>query len=166
MQRIAVGTLVLAVLAGAPALAQSRGWCHALPLERSFCRALAIETPKTTLRLAVADTESGRERGLMGLRVVPAGEGMIFVFPEQADVRRDFWMKDTIAPLDMIWVRTDGTVTSIAAKVPATKPHASDAQIARRYGFGRYVIELGSGDAQRAGLHPGLRLTVPDLDAT
>lgn len=102
----------------------------------------------------------------MGVRVVPPGEGMIFVFPEEADARRDFWMKDTITPLDMIWVRSDGTVTSIAASVPATKPHAPDAQIARRYGFGRYVIELGSGDARRAGLRPGLRLTIPDLDAS
>lgn len=166
MRRIVAGTLALAVLACGPALAQSPAWCHALPLERSFCRALAIDAPKTTLRLAVADTQTRRERGLMGVRPVPPGEGMIFVFPEQADARRDFWMKDTITPLDMIWVRTDGTVSSIAADVPATKPHAPDAKIARRFGFGRYVIELGAGRARSAGLRPGVRLRLPDLDAT
>jgi hypothetical protein len=165
MRRFAVGTLVLAVLACAPALAQSPGWCHALPLERSFCRALAIDTPKTILRVAVANTESRRERGLMGVQTVPPGEGMIFVFPEQVDARRDFWMKDTIAPLDMVWVRSDGTVTSIAADVPATKPHAPDAKIARRSGFGRYVIELGAGRARSAGLRAGVRLKIPELDA-
>ncbi len=82
--------------------------------------------PEGTLRLAVADTEPRRERGLMGVAAVPAGQGMLFVFPDDADVRRDFWMKDTIAPLDMIFVRRDGTISTIAANVPATKRGTPD----------------------------------------
>jgi uncharacterized membrane protein (UPF0127 family) len=140
-------------------------WCHAVPLERTFCRALVIDAPKATLRLAVADTETRRERGLMGVAVLPAEQGMLFVFPDDADVRRDFWMKDTIAPLDMVFVRVDGTLSAIAANVPATKRNARDADIARRNGIGRYVIELAAGRAHSAGLHVGYQLTIPEIDA-
>ncbi len=84
---------------------------------------------------------------------------MLFVFPEPGDQRRDFWMKDTIAPLDMVFVRADGTVSSVAARVPATKPGTPDDRIARRNGIGRFVIELAAGGAAAAGLKPGSRLT-------
>jgi len=140
-------------------------WCHAIPLERTFCRALVVDAPKASLRLAVADTEARRERGLMGVVALTPEQGMLFVFPDAADVRRDFWMKDTIAPLDMIFVRVDGTVSAIAADVPATKRGTRDANIARRHGIGRYVIELAAGRARSAGLRVGTNLTIPDIDA-
>ena len=154
-----------------PAAAQAAGavtrdaWCHVVPLERAFCRALAVQAPRTALRLAVADTDPRREHGLMGVRTVPAGEGMLFVFPEPGDQRRDFWMKDTIAPLDMVFVRADGTVSSVAARVPATKPGTPDDRVARRNGIGRFVIELAAGGAAAAGLKPGSRLELPALPA-
>ncbi len=161
------GLLVLALASAAPGLAQvtaGPAWCHAVPLERSFCRALAIEAPRATLRLAVAETEARRERGLMFVAAVPPDEGMLFVFPD-ADQRQEFWMKNTIAPLDMVFVRADGTVSSIAADVPATKRGTPDGKVARRNGIGRYVIELAAGGARRAGLRPGIGLIIPDLDA-
>ncbi len=148
-----------------PARAAGADWCREVPLERSFCRALVLDAPRTPLRLAVADTDPRREHGLMGVAAVPPGEGMLFVFPEPGDQRRDFWMKDTIAPLDMVWVRADGTVSSVAARVPATKPGTPDSRVARRFGIGRYVIELGAGGAAAAGLKPGSRLVLPALPA-
>ncbi len=165
--RLLAATAVLAALACArPAPAgEADAWCRAIPLEKSFCRALAVAAPKAALRLAVADTDPSREHGLMGVAAVPPGEGMIFVFPEPADQRRDFWMKDTIAPLDMVFVRADGTVSTVAARVPATKPGTPDSRVARRFGLGRYVIELAAGGAAAAGLRPGSRLTLPALPA-
>lgn len=156
----------LVALAGSgPVRAAAADWCREVPLERSFCRALVVDAPRGALRLAVADTDPRREHGLMGVAAVPPGEGMLFVFPEPDDQRRDFWMKDTIAPLDMIWVRADGTVSSVAARVPATKPGTPDSRVARRFGTGRYVIELGAGGAAAAGLKPGSRLVLPALPA-
>jgi uncharacterized membrane protein (UPF0127 family) len=141
-------------------------WCRAVPVERTFCRALVIAVPAGTLRVAVADTDARRERGLMGVGAVPHGEGMLFVFPDADDAERDFWMKDTITPLDMIFIRVDGTISTIAANVPATKPATSDAAVARRAGVGRYVLELGAGGAHRAGLRTGDRLVLPALAAS
>jgi uncharacterized membrane protein (UPF0127 family) len=151
----------IALAGSGPARAGAADWCREVPLERSFCRALVVDAPRGALRLAVADTDPRREHGLMGVAAVPPGEGMLFVFPEPGDQRRDFWMKDTIAPLDMIWVRADGTVSSVAARVPATKPGTPDSRVARRFGIGRYVIELGAGGAAAAGLKPGSRLVLP-----
>ncbi len=162
---IAAAGITAASLAGAGGAAaqvqaQTR-WCTKVPLERSFCPALTLEAPKATLRLAVADTDALRTRGLMGVRHIPNGEGMLFVFPDVAGAHHEFWMKDTLVALDMIFVESDGTVSSVFANVPVSKPHARDDAIARRAGTGRYVIELPAGAARRAGLAVGTRLAVP-----
>ena len=128
------------------------------------CRPLDVHTPRATLHLAVAASENQRERGLMNVPFVPAGQGMLFVF-DGSDQRRYFWMKDTIAPLDMIFLDGNGAITSIAANVPATAPGTPDDQIARREGVGRYVIELAAGEAARLGLAQGTRLVVPPVAA-
>lgn len=100
----------------------------------------------------------------MNVPSVPAGQGMLFVFPD-GDQPREFWMKNTITPLDMVFVNGNGAITSIAAAVPATAPGTSDANIARRSGFGTYVIELASGDAARLGLGTGVHLAIPRVEA-
>jgi hypothetical protein len=135
-----------------------------LPLERSFCSVLVVAAPRGTLRLAVQDTEARRERGLMGVRSVPPGEGMLFAFAD-GDGQHQFWMKDTLVPLDMVFVRGDGIVMATAQNVPATKPGTPDARIARRNGEGRYVIELAAGESERAGIDVGTRLIIPDIPA-
>ncbi len=157
---VAAAGLTAAGGSAAQAQAQTR-WCTKVPLEQSFCPALTLETPKATLRLAVADTDALRARGLMGVRHIPDGEGMLFVFPDVAGAHHEFWMKDTLVPLDMIFVERDGTVSSVFANVPVSKPHAPDDAIARRAGTGRYVIELPAGVARRAGLAVGTRLPIP-----
>jgi uncharacterized membrane protein (UPF0127 family) len=150
--------------ASAVPAAQLGSWCHVVPLEGSFCSVLVLPAPKTTLRLAVQDTEARRERGLMGVRAIPAGEGMLFAFSD-GDGQHQFWMKDTLVSLDLIFVRSDGVVMAMAEKVPATKPGTPDDRIARRNGEGRYVIELAAGEAERAGLDVGIRLAIPEIAA-
>lgn len=164
---VSAGLVALAfvTVAGTRAEPQGLAWCRSVPLEHAFCRALVIAAPKATLRLAVADTETRRERGLMFVATVPRDEGMIFVFPSASDDHQEFWMKNTIAPLDMVFVDADGTVTSVAANVPATKRGTPDAKVARRQGIGRYVIELAAGRARSAGLRAGTALTIPEIDA-
>ncbi|HEX3467827.1 MAG TPA: DUF192 domain-containing protein [Candidatus Elarobacter sp.] len=180
--------LVLAVFAActaqAPAPAASPlPWCSTVPLPQTdlssltfddgaaihhpraqTCRALEVRAGARTLRLAVAATEAQREHGLMDVPFVPAGQGMLFAF-SGGDAGRAFWMKNTIAPLDIVFVRGDGTISSIAANVPATKPGTPDDAVARRQGVARYVIELGAGEAAGDGLVQGMRLIIPPLPA-
>jgi uncharacterized membrane protein (UPF0127 family) len=159
-------------------------WCDSIPLpqadfssitaggtetihqqHRANCRSLDVETPQATLHLAVAATEEQREHGLMGVPFLPVRQGMLFAFPDATDQARNFWMKNTITSLDMVFVKGDGTVSSIAAHVPATAPGTPDEKVARRSGAGRYVIELGAGEAARDGLAPGVLLRIPALPA-
>jgi uncharacterized membrane protein (UPF0127 family) len=89
---------------------------------------------------------------------------MLFAFPG-GDELRGFWMKDTITPLDMVFVRSDGTIMMIAENVPATKPGTPDDKIARRQALAKYVIELGARESERIGLQPGMQLYIEAVDA-
>ncbi len=68
-----------------------------------------------TVELATNDAE--RERGLMFRKTLPEGRGMLFDFKEVRPVA--FWMHNTYIPLDMIFIRADGHILSIAEN---TKP--------------------------------------------
>ncbi len=60
----------------------------------------------------VASTETQQDTGLMFRKVVPADTGMLFPWPQPQI--SDMWMKNTIAPLDMVFIGADGTVKAIA----------------------------------------------------
>ena len=167
---------------GQAATPAPQGWCTRFPLPRpdlapmkvegnpvhrghaAECRVLEVRTGRTTLRLAVASTEAQREHGLMNVPFVPAGQGMLFAFPG-GDELRGFWMKDTITPLDMVFVRSDGVITMIAENVPATMPNTPDNKIARRQALAKYVIELGARESERIKLEPGMQLYIEAVDA-
>jgi uncharacterized protein len=177
-----VAALALTAQSPAPAAPAAQSWCTRLPLPRpdlpamkvegnpvhrghaAECRVLEVRAGRTTLRLAVAATNAQREHGLMNVPFVPAGQGMLFAFPG-GDELRGFWMKDTITPLDMVFVRNDGTITMIAENVPATKPGTPDDKIARRQALAKYVIELGARESERIGLEPGMQLYIEAVDA-
>src|SRR5471032_3388147 len=127
--------------------------------------AIAAKGPKGTISLVTVNDYASRERGLMCVVSIPHARGMIFVFPG-GNTNRGFWMKDTLVALDMVWVRTDGTVSSIAANTPPTPEGTPDDQVAHRDGVGRYVIEFGGGDAAKLGLKPGAKIRLPKLTAT
>ena len=118
-----------------------------------------VRAPAETLELRVADTTSRREYGLMCVRELPPRSGMIFVFSD-GDNYRDFWMKNTLIPLDMVFVAKSGKVNEVRANVPSTHVDTPDDKIPHRDGTGTYVIELGAGEAARAGIKPGAVLDV------
>ena len=121
---------------------------------------VTVHAPNATLSLEVADTYESRAYGLMYRTHLAAASGMIFVF--NVDGPEEFWMKNTLIPLDMIFVHADGTISSIDANVPASK--LGQESVATRFGHGKFVIELGAGEARKAGLKPGLRLSIPHLE--
>jgi len=116
-----------------------------------------VMAPKAALHLQVAQTEAQRERGLMSVTKLPAHSGMIFVFETESQV--EFWMKDTLIPLDMVWVSADGTVNTVATDVPVVSTGTPDDQIPRRHGNGKYVIELPAFEAKQDGIVPGAHLS-------
>lgn len=121
----------------------------------------SLRAPAALLSLEVARSDADREHGLMNRRALPAHHGMIFVF--NGDSKRNFWMKNTLVPLDMVFLNARGNVTSVAERVPATKPNQPDHDVPQRHGFGRYVIELPAGEARTDGLNTGTTLHMPSL---
>ena len=101
--------------------------------------------------LEVVDTPAARERGLMYRSSMPEDHGMLFVFPD--DVVRSFWMKNTLIPLDMLFIDAEGRIVGIHADaVPLTTTPRS-AGVASRY-----VLETNGGWAGRHGVRAGDRV--------
>ena len=99
----------------------------------------------------LATTPEQQRRGLMYIRELPARTGMLFIYEE--DGYHSMWMKNTYVPLDMIFARSDGSVSSIIADtVPLTlNTQASIEPV-------RYVLELNAGAARRLGIGTDSRL--------
>jgi uncharacterized protein len=96
----------------------------------------------------MAVTPEEQEQGLMYRRELADGKGMLFDMGEERPAV--FWMKNTYVSLDMIFIRSDGSIASIAAN---TKP-LSEARIYSGAPV-RGVLEVVAGTAKRYGIVPG-----------
>ena len=119
-------------------------------------RAVAHLPGGRTCVLEIADTERSREVGYMHRTRVGEEEGMIFVFP-RSDFH-SFWMRNTLVPLDIIWMDGDFTVFHIEHEVPPCRadPCPSYGPVRKA----RYVLEVRGGMARREGLKSGDRLRI------
>jgi uncharacterized membrane protein (UPF0127 family) len=99
-------------------------------------------------KVEVARTEIEQEIGLMNRKTMPADHGM--VFPLVPERMATFWMRNTYLSLDMIFIRGDGTISSIA---PNVKPLSDD--ITGSFEPVAAVLELNAGAAAKAGIKPG-----------
>lgn len=124
---------------------------------------VVVHAPKADLTLEVARTAPQREHGLMNRTELPPHTGMIFVFERDEFV--NFWMKNTLLPLDMIFIAADGTVRRVYANVPVLHPQPSDYQIPLEGAQAKYVIELAAGEATRDGIAQGLKLDLHGVSA-
>jgi uncharacterized membrane protein (UPF0127 family) len=122
---------------------------------------IAVHAPRAELTLEVARTDAQRERGLMYRTQLPPHTGMIFVFDRDEFV--NFWMKNTLLPLDMIFIAADGTVRRVFANVPVLRAGVEDRAIPLEGARARYVIELPAGEAQRDGIAEGIKLDLRDV---
>src|SRR5205823_3398583 len=120
-------------------------------------QAIWLTAPHAKLRVQVTRTEPQRERGLMGVHKLSAHTGMLFVFDTDAPI--EFWMKDTLLPLDMVFIGKDGFVRTVFANVPVVPVDTPDSQIPRRDGIAKYVLELPAGEAARDGFWYGVRIS-------
>ncbi|MGA9400887.1 DUF192 domain-containing protein [Haladaptatus sp.] len=129
-------------------------------VEETVSAAFVTGENRTAVTLEVANSPSEREHGLMYRKSLPKNHGMVFVFGNPQV--QSFWMKNTLIPLDIIFVGPDGTVLNVAHA--DTQPNASDWQL-REYrsdGNAKYVVEMRQGFAKRAGIESGTKLVFED----
>jgi uncharacterized membrane protein (UPF0127 family) len=161
--------LLAAVLASlaSPALADippsprdKRGFA---PDEPAAC--VPQKAPKTTklsfpggksIKADVVDTEETREKGLMCVTRMRRDYGMLFVFAK--DQYLNFWMKNTLVPLDIVFIGPDKKITRVAEKLPASTTETPDDKVATAAGPGQFVLELAAGEAARRKLKAGDQL--------
>jgi uncharacterized membrane protein (UPF0127 family) len=103
------------------------------------------------LEVEIADTQPARTRGMMWRTSVPAETGMLFIFPREED--HAFWMRNTLVPLDMLFLNHSGQVVGIVAQ--------AEPQTLTNRGVGRpslYVLEVAGGWTERTGAVPGAQV--------
>jgi len=112
------------------------------------------------VHVEVASDDATRQQGLMYRDTLPLDRGMLFFFPQSGNY--PFWMKNTLIPLDMIWIDDQKRIAHVASNVqpckadpcPSVPPNAD----------ARYVLEVAGGVAARHGLANGQTLRFEGMD--
>ena len=121
------------------------------PLSNFPQSTLTIVTPNGRQHLFnvwVADTDPHREQGLMMVKSLAPNTGMLFIFDQPERIQ--MWMKNTLIPLDMLFIDAEGRVDSIAAN---TTPMSLKIIDAKRPVLA--VLEIAGGSAAKAGIKTG-----------
>lgn len=111
---------------------------------------------KASVSVEIADNKSERRRGLMFRESLCDNCGMLFVYPGEDE--RAFWMKNTLIPLDMIFISADKRVLNVETAYP--EPNTSDSELTRYRSGGeaKYVLEVNAGFAEEKGIEKGTRV--------
>jgi uncharacterized protein len=107
---------------------------------------------KFSIELALTDAQM--EQGLMFRRSMAPNAGMLFDFKQPTPVT--MWMKNTVIPLDMLFLDTSGKIIDIHERAV---PYSTD--IIASAMPSRYVIELNGGTVARLGIKLGDQVTSP-----
>jgi uncharacterized membrane protein (UPF0127 family) len=102
----------------------------------------------------IAANDADRQKGLMFRKELPEGRGMLFDFQRDQDV--SMWMRNTLIPLDMLFINADGRIRRIAEN---TEP-LSERTIPSG-GPVRGVLEVIGGTTRKLGIAPGDRVAHP-----
>jgi uncharacterized membrane protein (UPF0127 family) len=143
---IFIGVLLLVAPMAAPA-----SFAAGLPHD-----SLLVETASSQYRfdVEIADEPAERAEGLMYRQSLADNAGMLFLYPSPQPV--EFWMKNTVLPLDIVFVRANGTIARIAADtrpmseslIPSGEPVVA-------------VLEVKAGTMHALGITVGDRLRNP-----
>jgi len=102
----------------------------------------------------IADTPDRQRQGLMYVRDLPAGQGMLFV--NETPRISSFWMKNTYIPLDILFIDARGRIVAIFANTRplSLEPVGPSSPVLA-------VLELRGGEAARRGIREGDRVRHP-----
>ena len=111
------------------------------------------------IQVEFAKTAQELETGLMNRDSLEANSGMFFIFSDEKT--RSFWMKNTLIPLDMIFISPTGRITEIVTQRPC--PENRTCQIYESKSLAQYVLEINAGQAEKWNIVPGDIVELPEL---
>ena len=110
-----------------------------------------------TLNVEIADDKNERAKGLMFREKMDQNNGMLFIFDQESQVA--FWMKNTLIPLDMIFIGKDLEIVDIKNAVPC---EADPCALYKPKSAAKYVLEVNYGFSKEKGISVGDKV---NLDA-
>src|SRR5579872_1195600 len=138
-----------------PIAAQAASSAPGLPVETIT---IDTKTGPHAFSVEVAADDESREKGLMYRMTMAPDAGMLFDFHTPQPV--SFWMENTVIPLDMLFVRADGTIARIKENAtPYSRENIPSGEPIE------VVIELNGGRAAALGIAEGARVHAPNLGA-
>jgi len=116
---------------------------------------IPVQVNGVTIRVEIAKTSTQQSKGLMHRKELPQNEGMLFPF--KYDGNHSLWMKNTLIPLDMVWLNSQKEIVHIEHNAPPCKkvPCPTYASPYKS----RYVIELNGGWSIENNLKLGDRMS-------
>lgn len=146
--------IMLSLILATPALARPACLNANVDIKKTKTK----KTKTKQLKLEIAATPETREYGLMNRKSLAPCEGMAFFFPATTErpltfPPQKFWMKNTLIPLDILFLDASGTIIFIAnAEALSLKPVGPDAAVAT-------AIEIAGGRAKKEGINVGDKVT-------
>jgi uncharacterized membrane protein (UPF0127 family) len=148
---------LLAMAALMPAMGWAQDTSHAqAELPKQKLTIVTHDGKSYDFNIEVAQTPEQQTVGLMFRKSVPANGGMLFVSPN--DQEAQFWMRNTLIPLDMVFINRDGTIRHIAEN---TVPQSL--AIIDSHGPVHATLELAAGTAERLDIRVGDKITCAAL---
>lgn len=140
--------ILLGVMTVAPAVFAQSATFRKEPLQ------IESDGKRHSFTVELALTPEQRAQGLMYRQSMAVDAGMLFL--EEGERDQLMWMRNTYIPLDMVFIRADGTIHHIHARaVPKTDTTITS------HGPVKGVLELNGGTASRLGLKPGDKVIHP-----
>jgi len=113
-------------------------------------KARKVRIGNTCVTAQVADTPTARQKGLMFIKSMPENRGMLFVF--EKDGYYGFWMKNTLFPLDIIWIDSRKKIVAIYQNALPCKDVCRTVAPEEQC---RYALEVNAGFSVKYHLQPG-----------
>lgn len=107
--------------------------------------------------LEVADNDSERSEGLMNVTDLGRNEGMLFVFEDEEP--RGFWMKNTLIPLDMIFLNEYREVINVETARPEPGVSEDNLTVYRSERPAKYIVEVNAGFAENFSIVEGSKIS-------
>jgi uncharacterized membrane protein (UPF0127 family) len=126
--------------------------CASQKLETTVLHIVRPDADPVLITVEIARTAEEQAKGLMHRKKLPDGEGMIFAYDR--DPQMSFWMKNTVIPLSIAFIASDGRIIEIRDMQPLDLNSVKSSRSVR------YALETPQGWFTRAGIQPGDRVII------